>query len=98
MKMAQRTSMFAVSGASLLCLDALFRKQGCRFLPAPPRSQLLDSLPFQLSNYNGQVWSPISFKKGWLLSAPFRLVPRKFKNVHVCSLSPVENFVFNTAL
>lgn len=90
--------MFAVNGASSLSLDALFRKQGFRFIPLLPRSQPLVSLPFQLSDYNGSMLSSISFKKGWLLSVPFRVVPRKVKDVHVCSLGPVEKFVFNAAL
>lgn len=90
--------MIAVNGASSLALDASFRKQGFKFLPVLPRSQPLSSLPFQLSDYNGPVLSPISFIKDWLLSAPFRVVQRKVKNVHVCSLGPVEKFVFNTAL
>lgn len=35
--------MIAVNGVSSLVLDALFRKQGFRFLPVLPRSQPLSS-------------------------------------------------------
>lgn len=98
MKMAQRTHLFAVSGATSLSLDALFRKESFRFLPVLPRSRPSDSLPFQLSDFNGSVLSPFSFQKGWLLSVPFKVVPRKVKNVHVCSLGHVEKFIFDSAL
>lgn len=79
--------MFAVNGCQFLVFGCSIQETRLQiYFPLLPGSQLLVSLLFQLSDYSGPVLSSISFKKGWLLSVPFRVVPRKVKDVHVCSL------------